>query len=122
MKATQSKKGATFLDVMVSLVVLMSFTGMMVSATQFMANSQQQIRQGTHFNQVVHNRVMQLYDEPEWDELEDEEVETPDGIMVIRFDHNGINNAYQTDSLTVDFTLGDAAEQLNLERSVYIHD
>lgn len=122
MRKTNEKKGATFLDVMVSLVVLMSFTGMMVSATHFMARSQQRVRQTTHYNQVMHNRVSTLYTEPDWSQLDEEEVDTPDGTVAITYDYEGIHPTYQTDRLVITFTLNEQTESVPLERSVYQYE
>lgn len=122
MRHNLSKKGATFLDVMVSLVVLMSFTGMMVSATRFMASSQQQVRQTTHYNQVVHNRVMALYTTPDWDQLAEEAIDTPDGPVEITYNYEGVHPIYQTEGMTVEVTMGSQTETLTLERSVYVNE
>lgn len=113
-----SKDGVTFLDVMVGIVALLGFTSMMVTTTNFMAKNQQQIREETQFNQVVHNTVSETYTIPHWNNLQDEEVTIDDGVVQVNYRNIGTRDNYSTQVLNVSFHLGDREEVYQLERSV----
>lgn len=121
-KQLQSTRGVSFMDVMVALIVLLSFAGMMVTSTIFMAQNQQAVREDTYFNTHIHNTVMALYAEEDWSEQSHDTIETTDGSIDITYAYTEADEPYYTESLEVSFELNEQRRVHTLERSVFRHE
>ena len=117
----KSNEGITFLDVMIAIVALLGFTSIMVTTTTFMAKNQQNVREVTQFNQLVHNKVVKIYQVDDWNRLDTEEIEIDDGVVTISYDYLGRRSEYSTEVLNMLFDLenSDRDEVYQIERSVF---
>lgn len=118
MEQLKLNDGVTFLDVLIGIVALLGFASMMVTTTNFMAKNQQQVREETQFNQVVHNTINETYTLMNWGGLTDESVVIDDGLVEVNYNYLGIRSEYSTETLNISFSLEDRVEAHQLERSV----
>lgn len=114
----QTKKGGTFLGVVVALFILLGMTSMLVTTSRYFSQNQKDIRTLTVMQQTAANEVFTLYTQDGWASLQDKQLETSVGELAVSYDYRGLTAAYRTQVLTVTFALGEHAETYQLERSV----
>lgn len=114
----QTKKGGTFLGVVVALFILLGMTSMLVTTSRYFSQNQKDIRTLTVMQQTAANEVFALYTQDGWASLQDKQLETSVGELAVSYDYRGLTTAYRTQVLTVTFALGEHAETYQLERSV----
>lgn len=115
----KAEDGVSYLDLLVSIVILFALTAIMLTSTRYINESRATIRRDTTFNQVVHNTVMEAYAEDDWDTLVDKEVDVLGGEVLVDYTYEGVSEDYLTHQLAITFTREDVTEEVNLERSVY---
>lgn len=115
----KAEDGVSYLDLLVSIVILFALTAIMLTSTQYINESRATIRKDTTFNQVVHNTVMETYAEDDWNTLVDKEVDVLGGEVLVDYTYEGVSEDYLTHQLAITFTREDVIEEVNLERSVY---
>lgn len=114
----QTKKGGTFLGVVVALFILLGMTTMLVTTSRYFSQNQKDIRTLTVMQQTAANEVFALYTQDGWASLQDKQLETSVGELAVSYDYKGLTPAYRTQVLAVTFALGEHAETYQLERSV----
>lgn len=115
---TESNKGVTFIGVLVSLSLLLGFATMMLTTTRFFNKNQVEIRMATNLKQESRNKVLELYEENNWENLGNEIIVSPVGDIKVEYDYQGSANPYQTNTLKVTFLLDEFQEEYTIERSV----
>lgn len=126
----QNKKGATFLDVLVALLVTLVLSGMLITTSRFMGSQRADVREMTQFDQTVHNTIVSAYNTEDWSRLEDRNMLTTNGHVFIEYDYPAetiLSNRYQTERMQLTFSRyrDDRLVQSHthaIERSVINHE
>lgn len=119
----QSQKGVSFIEVLVTLFILMGMATLMVTTTRFFAQNQQEIRMRTEYDQILTSKVSELYTTTSWDMLRAENIPTSDEPIAITYHYGGISPDYQTHVLDVTVTRANQPPQtFQLERSVRVYE
>lgn len=109
--------GYTLIGVMVSIVMLGTFSMMMLTTSNFFNNNQMSIRENTLFEQESRNKVLEVYEENKWENLTKETVTTPVGDLTVTYIYQ-TPGEYYTESVDITFNLNENVKELTLERSV----
>lgn len=113
----RNEEGFTLIGVMVSIIILTVFASIMLTATQFFNNNQYDLRKKTTIEQTSRNKILDIYELDDWEQLSDEKIDTSTGPLEIRYNRLPISD-YQTETIEVMFILDELNESYQLERSV----
>ena len=102
---------------MVSVVMIGTFSMMMLTSTNLFNNNQQSVQRMTVFEQESRNKVLALYEESDWQSLTKDIINTPAGDLTVEYTHESPTRHY-TESLKMTIRLDNIEEEFTLERSV----
>lgn len=102
---------------MVSVVMIGTFSMMMLTSTNLFNRNQQSVQKMTIFEQESRNKVLAIYEENEWQGLTNNVINTPAGDLTVEYTYESPTE-YYTELLKVKVGLDGMEEVFALERSV----
>ena len=114
-----NNRGVAFLDTLVSTIIIIIVILMLNQFQLFLATNNQSLKKKILFYETKNNKITDIYNVEEWATLDEEEIETDFGNIVIKYLDYEPKTQYLTNKITVEFFFEGKTEQYVLERSLY---
>jgi competence protein ComGF len=111
-------KGITFLDTLVSLMLIMIIILMISSFTTFLKSSSSGIDKLTYLTQIINTEINSVYSK-DWSTLSNKTIDYKSEKIYVNYSNYIEKTEYNTSKITIEFKLGDSSKTYNLERSVF---
>lgn len=113
-----NKKGASYVSLLITLVIFLSVLVVFGNFSVYISNHKQNVKEANYVYQEITNHISDLYNNHEWELLDDEIISTEQGDLKVLYTYEE-NTEFATSELSVDFIFKDINETYKLERSVY---
>lgn len=111
-----NKKGATYVELLIAVFVLLSITIVTTNIVNYVARHNQEVKTQTALMQEMQTQIAEIYEE-DWANLESQEVETPYGNISVSYELSETD--FNTDELEVTFLHNEKKVTYQIERSEY---
>lgn len=111
-----NKKGATYVELLVAVFVLLSVAIVTTNIINYVARHNQEVEIQTALTQEMQTQIAEIY-EADWANLENKEVETPYGNISVSYELNETD--FNTNELEITFLYDENKTTYQIERSEY---
>lgn len=111
-----NKKGATYVELLVAVFVLLSVAIVTTNIINYVARHNQEVEIQTALTQEMQTQIAEIY-EADWANLENQEVETPYGNISVSYELNETD--FNTNELEITFLYDENKTTYQIERSEY---
>lgn len=108
----------TYVGLMVSIVLMLSIVFITVNFRTYVVKHKQKVKIHNEISQKINNKIAEIYNEDNWQTLEDENIESLYGNILVRYDYQGLTD-FNTVKLNVTFNYDESNNTYDFERSVY---
>lgn len=102
----------------VSLVIMLAIVAIVGNFKTYVAQHKHDVNEYNLLSQEINNQIANIYNESDWQSLENEIVSTPHGDIKIEYKAQGLTE-FATNKLVVTFYYRNAENSYTLERSVH---
>lgn len=118
-KRKLNQDGVTFVEILISLSFLLILVFIIGQTQSFLLKSNTRAEKNALVLEVITNTIADVYHEEDWSNLKDKFIETKHGKLIINYDKYEKETPFFTESINVNFKLGNIDKNFQLERSIF---
>lgn len=118
-KKKLNKKGLTFVDLLISLSILLFIFFAIGQIQFFLSKSNNQTDKAALILETVTNTIADTYQEKSWKNLGNKSIKTKHGDLTITYGEYKEKTPFFTEKISIDFKLDNINKKIQLERSVF---
>ena len=113
-----NKKGMSYISLIVSLVIMLAIVAVLGNFKTYVAQHKHNVNEYNSLSQEINNQIASIYNESDWESLENEIINTQHGDIKVKYKLQGVTE-FATSKLLVTFSYKNTEDNYTLERSVY---
>lgn len=114
-----NNKAVTFLDTLVSTVIIIIVVIMLSRFQLFLATSNQNLSKKLVLFETINNKITDIYMVEDWGDLKEETIETDLGDVIVKYSDYESKTCNLTSKIIVKFSFENKTREYVLERSIY---
>lgn len=114
-----SNKGVIFINILVSIVIVLIVVIMLSQFRLFLATSNKHLSKNLLFFETINNKITDIYLTKDWSNMEEEIIETDLGNVIVKYSNYESKTHNLTSRIIVEFLFEDKTREYVLERSIY---